>query len=110
MDYIYKIKTNPLIYNYLREDSSWYKPLNRGEDVFKEIEELEQELRDIACGKESGEMAIEGLKDWQEPVIDKIRAEIKAMSGDIETIADVLAIIDKYKAESKEAKTKWRIL
>ena len=44
MDYIYKIKTNPLIYNYLREDSSWYKPLNRGEDVFKEVdEELEKE-------------------------------------------------------------------
>ena len=38
----------------------------------------------------------------QEPVLDKIRAEIKAMSGDIETIADVLAIIDKYKAESGE--------
>lgn len=34
-------------------------------------------------------------------VLDKIRAEIKAMSGDIETIADVLAIIDKYKAESE---------
>lgn len=39
LEFIYKIKTNPLIYNYLREDSSWYKPLNRGEDVFKEIEE-----------------------------------------------------------------------
>ena len=36
----------------------------------------------------------------QEPVMDKIRAEIKAMSGDIETIADALTIIDKYKAES----------
>ena len=35
-------------------------------------------------------------------VLDKIKAEIKAMSGDIETIADVLAIIDKYKAESEE--------
>ena len=34
--------------------------------------------------------------------LDKIRAEIKAMSGDIETIADVLAILDKYKAESEE--------
>ena len=34
-------------------------------------------------------------------VLDKIRAEIKAMSGDIETIADVLQIIDKYKAESE---------
>lgn len=38
----------------------------------------------------------------QEPVLDKIRAEIKVMSGDIETIADVLAIIDKYKTESED--------
>ena len=37
-------------------------------------------------------------------VLDKIRAEIKAMSGDIETIADVLQIIDKYKAEGSEKK------
>lgn len=34
----------------------------------------------------------------QESIIDKIRAEIKTMGGDIETIADVLAIIDKYKS------------
>ena len=33
------IKNNPLIYNYLREDSSWYERLNRGEDVLKELEE-----------------------------------------------------------------------
>ena len=39
LETIYYIKTNPLIYNYLREDSSWYKKLNRGEDVLKEIEE-----------------------------------------------------------------------
>lgn len=38
----------------------------------------------------------------QEDIFDKIRAEIKAMSGDIETIADVLAILDKYKAEREE--------
>ena len=36
-------------------------------------------------------------------VLDKIRAEVESMSGDIETIADVLAIIDKYKVESEEA-------
>ena len=35
-------------------------------------------------------------------VLDKIRDEIKTMSGDIETIADVLDIIDKYKAESEK--------
>ena len=33
------IKTNPLIYNYLRENSYWYKELNRGSDVLKQIEE-----------------------------------------------------------------------
>lgn len=35
-------------------------------------------------------------------VLDKIRAEIRAMEGDIETIADVLTIIDKYKTESEK--------
>ena len=43
--------------------------------------------------------AIKALE--QEPILDKIRAEIKSMSGDIETIADVLQIIDKYKAEKE---------
>lgn len=38
----------------------------------------------------------------QESVLDKLRAEIKTMSGDIETIADVLDIVDKYKAGSEE--------
>ena len=38
----------------------------------------------------------------KQKVLDKIRAEIKSMSGDIETIADVLQIIDKYKAESEK--------
>ena len=36
---IHYIKTNPLIYNYLRENSSWYKELNRGSAVLKQIEE-----------------------------------------------------------------------
>lgn len=35
-------------------------------------------------------------------VLDKIRGEIKTMGGDIETIADVLTIIDKYRAQSEE--------
>lgn len=38
----------------------------------------------------------------QECILNKIRAEIKTMSGDIETIADVLTIIDKYKVETEE--------
>ena len=51
-------------------------------------------------GIEALNMAIKALE--QQPILDKIRAEIKALSGDIETIADVLAIIDKYKAESED--------
>ena len=46
---------------------------------------------------EARDMAIKALE--KESVLDKIRAEINAMCGDIETIADVLAIIDKHKAE-----------
>ena len=42
-----------------------------------------------------------GYDDGKNDVFEKIRTEIKAMSGDIETIADVLQIIDKYKAESE---------
>ena len=34
------IKHNPLVYSYLREDSSWYKDLNRGSISLKELEEL----------------------------------------------------------------------
>jgi hypothetical protein len=44
-------------------------------------------------------LAIKALE--QTSALDKIRAEIKTMSGDIETIADVLEIIDKYRAESE---------
>lgn len=45
---------------------------------------------------------LEHEADGTDDVLAKIRAEIKAMSGDIETIADVLQIIDKYKAEGSE--------
>ena len=62
------------------------------------------------------EMAIKLLE--QEPILDKIKAEIKALSPEPtaydvvdgnpikdavwETLADVLQIINKYKAESEE--------
>lgn len=48
------------------------------------------------------EVEAEGSEENKVDVLDKIRAEIKAMSGDIETIADVLVIIDKCRAESEE--------
>jgi hypothetical protein len=38
----------------------------------------------------------------QRHVLNRIRAEVKKMGGDIETIAGVLAIIDKYKKENEE--------
>jgi hypothetical protein len=66
--------------------------------------------------RESLDMAIKLLE--QEPILDKIRAEIKALNPEPtaydvvdgnpikdavwETLADVLKIIDKYKAESEE--------
>lgn len=39
-------------------------------------------------------IAIKAIK--QKDVLDKIRAEIMTMSGDVETIYDVLVIFDKY--------------
>lgn len=42
------------------------------------------------------------VTDSTDAVLDKIRAEIRGMGGDIETIADVLAIIDKYKAKVRK--------
>lgn len=34
------IKSNPPVYNFLRENSSWYKVLNRDPQALKRIEEL----------------------------------------------------------------------
>ena len=63
------------------------------------------ELKDA---EEAQLMAIEALE--QEPILDKIRAEIESLSnanpsywysGDMVDRDDVLDIIDKYKAESE---------
>lgn len=64
------------------------------------------------CAKEHRQLA-EWLKDYkrlleQEPVLDKIRAEIEGLTyywcevNPNSVIADVLQIIDKYKSESEE--------
>ena len=37
------IKSNPPIYSFLRENSSWYKVLNRNPKALKRIEELAKE-------------------------------------------------------------------
>lgn len=77
-------------------------------EPFIAYSELTNEIY-IVVGKEKYRVTEQAIKAVmatkvleKEPIFDKIRAEIKAMSGDIETIADVLAIIDKYKAEREE--------
>jgi hypothetical protein len=78
----------------------------------------EEEPMSEDCRKsaEALDMAIKALE--QEPILDKIRAEIKALNPEPtaydvvdgnpikdavwETLADVLKIIDKYKAESED--------
>ncbi len=37
------IKNNPPVYNFLRENSSWYKVLNRNPQAIRKIEELAKE-------------------------------------------------------------------
>lgn len=44
----------------------------------------------------------EDYKEKSCDVLDEMKDEIMTMAGDIETIADVLKIIDKYKAERKQ--------
>jgi hypothetical protein len=65
-------------------------------DVYNTLEPTNNEANRII---DSFDRVTSGIK--QEPILDKVRAEIKAMSGDIETIADVLDILDKYKVESE---------
>ena len=38
-----KVRSNPLVYNYLRINSKWYKALNRDDSIIKVIE---QEAKD----------------------------------------------------------------
>ena len=72
-----------------------------------DTEVIEEHLANYQRCAEEHKQISEWLKELkrlkeQELILDKIRAEIKAMSGDIETISDVLTIIDKYKAESED--------
>ena len=52
------IKSNPLIYNYLREDSSWYHTLMRNPEKIKELEEVAKKFY-----KQTLEAKIEKLKE-----------------------------------------------
>ncbi len=52
------IKSNPLIYNYLREDSSWYHILMRHPEKIKDLEETAKKFY-----KQTPEAKIEKLKE-----------------------------------------------
>ena len=66
------------------------------------ILDCERPYGSCGCGatdeeiEEALDMAIKALE--QEPILDKIRAEIMSKDG----LEDALEIIDKYMAESKE--------
>ena len=61
-----------LIYNYLREDSSWYKQLNRGEDVLKTIEQQAKKF----------------YKQTPEDKIEKLSRNIELISTFIDVIKE----------------------
>ncbi len=42
IDTIYKLRTNPALYHYLKYHSYWYKSINRNPDLIKD---LEQEMK-----------------------------------------------------------------
>lgn len=52
------IKNNPLVYNYLREDSSWYQTLMHNPEKIKDLEETAKKFY-----KQTPEAKIEKLKE-----------------------------------------------
>ena len=93
LDWLYRLKSE--IYVYMPRP--WLIPMGNALDMA--IKALEQEPKQMV---EIDLYSVIKQKYIEREVLDKIRAEIKAMSGDIETIADVLAILDKYKGEKEE--------
>ncbi len=75
------------------------------QSILDKYEEDECLVTEITIGDEdikAFKMAIKALE--QEPILDKIRAEIdNALSDGMIHKKTVLGIIDKYKAESEEA-------
>ena len=86
-------------------------------EVFETIDDCNSDgLKGIFCSYDDGERFKEYIKNLpsvtpQEPILDKIRAEIKGMTPtyhnsdwsitDLVPISEVLKRIDKYKAESE---------
>lgn len=82
------------IYVYMPKE--WLIPMNDALDI--SIKDLEQEPK---SEWEHDHEILRAYANGANEILGKIRAEINTMCGDIETIADVLAIFDKYKAESE---------
>ena len=87
-----------------REDAIFY--LNEMLDTFKVCGEGYSSISLISEDAQALEIAIKALE--QEPIIDKIRAEIqkyadnKATPMEMRAYYHCLQIIDKYKAESED--------
>ena len=66
-------------------------------NILEEVKQLDDSIYQYNTKYlEALDMAIEALE--QEPILDKIRAEIMMKDG----LEEALEIIDKYKAESEE--------
>lgn len=104
-DRIYCLKASSDYHSELCEECRFYPNCDHmtqddmTELTIEDLEALEQEQDKPMV--EIDLYSVIKQKYIEREVLDKIRAEIKAMSGDIETIADVLAIIDKYRIESE---------
>lgn len=64
LDIQYKIKNNPNYIRYLRENSYWYKSLNRNLDNFKYFEEEVKEVYKLRAS-DRFEKAIETIELFQ---------------------------------------------
>ena len=64
LDIQYKIKSNPNYIRYLRENSYWYKSLNRNLDNFKYFEEEVKEVYKLRAS-DRFEKAIETIELFQ---------------------------------------------
>lgn len=52
----FKIKNNPMYQNYLRENSYWYKILNRNPETFKELDAKAKERYQVRATDKIGKI------------------------------------------------------
>ncbi len=67
---INKIKTTPILYNYLRVDSSWYKYLNRDINCLKIVENKAKEYYGLT-----------------------LKAKIKKINNKVELVSNILDVL-----------------